>query len=197
MPNFLFYLAQICGAGGAIATIVSLQSRQKTRLLHIQIFSCILYIIQFLCLGAWSGCLIKFIALARDYLFSRFKRVPWYQITLVIAAILFATAFTYAGPLSLLPCLGTSILTIGLACKNLTALRILDIIACAVYVIYSIAVEAYAGAFAISLELASSFIAILRFHHERTHKQSRNQNRNQNHKRARKRNLKQTRKRRP
>ena len=158
-----FIIAQVFGILGMVAMLVSFQLNRKTKLLWMQILSCIFYIGQYLCLGAFSGCLMNFLAMVRNFCFSRFERVPKYLIGLFIIAAIISLAFVYDQPLSLLPCFATIIYTIGLSSKKMLHVRLADLISCGLYLIYNLNVGAYTGTIATVLEATSTFIALWRF----------------------------------
>ena len=157
-----FILAQIFGFLGMVFMIVSFQLNQKQKLLKWQIWSCAMYVVQYLCLGALSGGLMNLVALIRNYLYSKLKTIPKPLIfTILIIVILLGIIF-YQGPISLLPIAATCLFTIGLTSKNLTLIRLTDVISCLFYIIYNINVAAYVGLVATILELTFTLIAMIR-----------------------------------
>lgn len=158
-----FIIAQVFGVFGMIAMLISFQMNRKHNLLWMQILSCIFYIGQYLCLGAFSGCMMNFLAMIRNFTYSRFKKTPRYLIGVFVLATVIISFFTFSGPISLLPCLATLVFTIGLSSKNMTLVRLADLVACALYLVYNLNVEAYTGAVATVLEATSTLIAMARF----------------------------------
>lgn len=158
-----FVVAQVFGLVGLVLMIVSFQINHKQKMLHLQILACIMHALQYLCLGALSGCLMSALAGARNYAYGRLKKVPKALVAMVVICIIVLTAVFYDGPASILPGIATVVYTVGFASSNLTIVRTSDVVACIFYIIYNIVVGAYTGLATSVLEMLFTLVAMLRF----------------------------------
>ena len=71
-----FWAAQILGLTGSLISFTSLQSGSRRRILLLQLFCCLLWVVQYGLLGAWTGVLINLLGLARAVVCS-FNDRPW------------------------------------------------------------------------------------------------------------------------
>ena len=143
----------------------SFQNNNKKTLLKFQIASSFLYAMQYLFLGAFTGCVMNIVCMVRNYLFKEYGDIEislkW--LLIIISAMSLLTMFTYDGLISLLPFLAVFSFTISLWIGNLRLIRIVEAIAAALFIIYSIYVYAIAGVLAYSFELSTVLFAIYRF----------------------------------
>ena len=158
----MFILAQVFGFISLVVVVISLQAKQKQRLLRLQILSNLFLFAQYACLGTISGCLMCLLGLGRNFLYGRFKKVPRTLVAAIVLLIIILAIFSYDGPLSLLPCLATVVYTIGLSSRKMLFVRLADIAACLFYLVYNINVGAYFAIITTLVELSSSAIGIVR-----------------------------------
>lgn len=108
------YLTQTVGFAALLLNLLAYQCKNGRRLILMQLGSNITYVIHFLMLGAYTGCLSISVMMLSNGLLSlqRFSWAPWssWRGWRPILCVLFvaAAAVTWQGPLSLLPCLGTT-----------------------------------------------------------------------------------------
>ena len=78
MINFI--IAQIFGLVALIILVISFQKNKKERLLKLQMFSSLLYAIQYVFLKAYTGFFMNIICMIRNLIFNKFKnrRPPLY-----------------------------------------------------------------------------------------------------------------------
>ena len=160
-----FIMAQIMGVLALIFLAYSFQNDNKKTLLKFQIISSFLYAMQYLFLGAFTGCVMNIVCMVRNYLFKEYGDIEislkW--LLIIISAMSLLTMFTFDGLISLLPFLAVFSFTISLWIGNLRLIRIVEAIAAVLFIIYSIYVYAIAGVFAYSFELSTVLFAIYRF----------------------------------
>lgn len=159
-----FIIAQIIGIIALIVLMISFQKNTKEKLLKYQMVSSFLYAIQYLFLGAYTGCLMNFTCMVRNYIFNRYKnKVPIYYLIIVILIMIFLSMLTYSGLISLLPMIAVVLYSCALWYGNLKIVRITDIISCLLFIIYNIKVLAITGLIATFIEMLSTIIAIYKF----------------------------------
>lgn len=158
-----FVIAQIFGAIGLILIVISLQMRRKKTLLKLQMVSCLMFVMQYVCLKAPNGCVMNGIAMVRNFIYGRYKKVPNWLVALVLLAIIVSAVVFYENPVGLLPGVATIVYTIGFASKNMRIVRGSDLLACLFYVAYNISVGAWMGLAATLLEMIFTIIAIVRY----------------------------------
>ena len=157
----MFWIGQIMGIIALVILIVSFQINNKKRLLTLQIFSSLFFALQYLFLGAISGCLMNMMTSIRNIVFRKFKN----SICLIIIIVIMITMsiFSYNGLISLLPGIVVIIYSIALWQDNLTITRITEVISCLLFIIYNIKFYAISGIISTIIEMVFAMIAIYRF----------------------------------
>ena len=164
MIRDMFYVAQLFGIIALIVLMISFQNNKKETLLKYQIFSSLLFALQYLFLNAISGCLMNIMTMVRNIIYKKFNdRIPIKYLILVIICMIILSAFSYNGLISLLPTLAVILYSIALWQKNLTITRIIEIISCSLFIIYNIKVLAISGLVSTFIEMFSAIIAIYKF----------------------------------
>ncbi len=163
MINFI--IAQIIGGIALIVLIVSFQKNEKKKLLKYQMFSSLLYAIQYVLLGAYTGSLMNLICMVRNFIFNKYenKRPPLYLLIIIITLMVGFSTISYEGLISLLPMIAVVLYSIAIWDGNLKKVRIVEIISCLLYIIYNIKVQAYTGLIATVIEMLGAMVAIYRF----------------------------------
>lgn len=160
-----FIIAQIIGTFALIVLILSFQKNEKKTLLKYQSLSSFLYALQYVFLGAYTGCLMNLTCMARNIIFNTYnnKKIPFYWLFLIIALMIGFSLITYTGVISLLPMLAVVLYSIATWYGNLKLIRCTDVISCSLFIVYNIKVLAITGLIATIIELVSALIAIYRF----------------------------------
>ncbi len=165
MVNFV--IAQIFGTIALIVLIISFQKNEKKKLLKYQMFSSLLYAIQYAFLGpeAYTGCLMNLTSMIRNFIFKRYenKRPPLYLLIIIVALMITLSLISFEGLISLLPMLAMVLYSIAVWNGNLKIVRIADIISCLLYIIYNIVVQAYAGLVATIIEMLGAMVSLYKF----------------------------------
>ena len=166
----MFYIAQLFGIIALVILIMSFQKNKKDTLLKYQIFSSLLFALQYLFLNAISGCLMNLMTMARNLIYKKFNdKIPIKYLILVIICMIILSFISYNGIISLLPTLAVIIYSIALWQKNLTVTRIAEIISCSLFIIYNIKVLAISGFVSTLIEMFSAIIAIYKFDIRKSH----------------------------
>lgn len=160
-----FIIGQIIGVFALVMLVLSLQNNNKTMLMKYQMFSSLLYAIQYCFLGAYTGCLLNLACVFRNYIFGRYEntRIPIIWLILVIALIVVFSLISYTTPISLLVMFGIILFSVSMWYGNLTYIRIAEVIACSLLMIYNIKVLAFTSCIATAIEITSVLLAIYRF----------------------------------
>ena len=142
-----FVIAQIIGGIALVILIISFYKDTKTQLLKYQIFSSLLYIVQYIFLGAYTVCLMSLICIIRNYIFKHYdkNKVPMYWLIFIIILMIILSMFTFNGFMSLIPMFESILYSVALWDGNLKVIRLAEIISCLLYIIYNIYVRAYIG----------------------------------------------------
>ena len=160
----MFYIAQLFGIIALVVLIMSFQKNKKDTLLKYQIFSSLLFALQYLFLNAISGCLMNLMTMIRNLIYKKFNnKIPIIYLILIIIGMIILSLMSYNGIISLLPTLAVIIYSIALWQKNLTIIRIAEIISCSLFIIYNIKVLAISGLISTFIEMFSAIIAIYKF----------------------------------
>ena len=160
----MFYIAQLFGIIALIVLMMSFQKNQKYTLLKYQIFSSLLFALQYLFLNAISGCLMNLMTMVRNLIYKKFDdKIPILYLVLIIICMIILSLASYNGIISLLPTLAVILYSIALWQSNLTITRVTEVISCLLFIIYNIKVLAISGLISTFIEMFSAMIAIYKF----------------------------------
>ena len=159
-----FIIAQIIGISALIVLMISFQRNVKEKLLKYQMISSFLYAIQYIFLGAYTGALMNFTCMIRNYIYNKYQnKVPLYWLIIVVLIMIFLSMLTYSSLISLLPMIAVVLYSCALWYGNLKLVRITEVISCILFIIYNIKVLAITGLIATFIEMFAAIIAIYRF----------------------------------
>ena len=161
-----FWAAQILGLTGSLISFTSLQSGSRRRILLLQLFCCLLWVVQYGLLGAWTGVLINLLGLARAVVCS-FNDRPWARspLWLVLFLVCYGAAplLTWDGPYCLLLGLAMMLTTVALWSRNMRLTRLLFLLNSPPVFLYNLIAGSYTSA-AIEVAAFGSFVlAVWRF----------------------------------
>lgn len=158
-----FYFAQFLGVLALGILLFSFQNNDKKTLLRYQIISSFLYGLEYLLLNAYSGSLISFSCMFRNKLFSNYDdKIPTYLFVLIVGLYLILLRFSYTGWISILPFLSVLVYTYVLWNGSNKAIRIGEVIAGSIGIIYNIKVRAIASFVAAIVEVSVTILTIFR-----------------------------------
>ena len=162
------WLAQAVGAIGVIAFIVSFQIKSNRALLVIQLFADLMFCIQFVLLGAYSGCLSLAVMLLRNIILMYREKAPWLRwngwLWVLVGLTAVFTVITWDGLKSLLPLIAGVGSTIMFWRGNARGYRSANLFcACPCWLTYDAIVGSYAGMLNESITLISILVSIFRF----------------------------------
>ena len=161
-----FYISQICGLVVSLAAILSMQLKNIKHILVCQLVCNGIGALSYIMLGGLSGCGIYLVALLQTISYSYFrikeKKAPiWLAMTFIIAYLLCVMA-TYKGPTDLISALAAFTCAMGLVQEKASGYRIFMLLNGSVWMIYDIAVCAYAMIISHVATAISAAVGIIR-----------------------------------
>lgn len=148
--------------------LLSYQVRSNKGLFAFQILGCLAFMLQFLLLGAYSGCLSLLINIVRNTMLLKYKDykcIRWKGWIVVFSALaIIASIYTWNGFISLLPVLGTIAGTIGYWSNNARIIRLTNLAVISPSMLtYDVVVRSWGGVLNESITILSIVISIARF----------------------------------
>lgn len=154
------------GLFGILASIVSFQCKKHNLILAFRTCNELMFSIQYLLLGAYTGTIVNLVGCLRNIIFakliSRNKRP-------VVYILIFCVVFTVLGLLSwqgyksILVITAKILSTIAYGNKNTTIVRTVIFITSTAWLIYNYTVSSYEGVLCETLTLLSLVFGIIRF----------------------------------
>ncbi len=163
----VFYNIFVQGLGvlGIVASILSFQCKKHSRLMLLRTSNELLFGIQYIFLGAYTGMAMNFTGCVRNQIFSALvKRKKSTVVARIVFCILFTvfSILTWAGVKSIIICVAKIISTVAYGDKNVFKVRLMILTSSSAWLTYNILVSAYAGALNEILTLSSIIIALIR-----------------------------------
>lgn len=159
-----FALGQAFGIVALIATVVSMQLKKKRPLMILQTLSEAFIVAQYIVKSAITGSLMAMVSFVRDIIFTKYdkKRAPLWILFVLYIIMTILTAISWAGPLSILPYVGSLIYAWSLWYGKVKWIRLGNGIGNSPYLIYTILTGNYALFVMTLFEVLSSFIGFFR-----------------------------------
>lgn len=163
-----YIIAQIIGSAALLCYLLSYQVRSNRALYLAQTAGNFLFMIQFLLLGAYSGCANLVVGIIRNLLMTQYGKRKWVRwkgwIAIFGAAYLAVLVFTWNGPTSLLPFAAMITCTIAFWTDNALNIRKANLfVACPGWLIYDVFFRSWAGVLNETITIASILLSIWRF----------------------------------
>ena len=142
---------------------------QKTRakVLTVKLVCDSLTILQMLLLGAYSGMLVLVVCIFRGIVFYNSVNHEWarkkFWVPLFVAVSFGTSALSWAGPISLLPSLGTALAIIGFGSTNPKLTRLFNIPGNGLWGIYHLTVGSWGGFGGSIVGVTSAIIGFIKF----------------------------------
>ena len=167
-----FIISQLIGAVAATLLLLSFQQRTHKRIVVMQIFSGLLFSVQYLMIGAYEGMVGNIVGLTRGIAYSfrnKSKLVDSFACPVIFAILAgLGGLVTYSSPVSLLPMSAMMISSFVLWNPKTQQLRALTLPTSLMWLIYNIICHSYSGIITEVLSEISIIIGLIRF---RTKKQ--------------------------
>ena len=160
----IFILGQAFGILALICTVVSMQLKKKRQLMVLQTASEAFIVAQYLVKGAITGSFMAMVSFIRDIIFTKYdkERTPLWVLLVIYAIMTILTIISWAGPLSLLPYVGSLIYAWSLWYGKTKWIRLGNAVGNSPYLIYTIVTGNYALFIMTLLEVISSAVGFIR-----------------------------------
>lgn len=159
-------IAQIIGFGGATLNCISFQQNKRSRIIGVQIFAAVMFIIHYILLGAYTGAALNFIALCRSVVFynnsKKWAKSPVWLVFFIIVSLIGAAA-TWVDWYSILPSTAMILTTVSYWMKSETKIRLITFPSSPCWLIYNIITGSVAGIVTECIVMTSLIIAIVRY----------------------------------
>lgn len=160
-------IIQAIGFIGVAFFIASYQMRANRSLFLFQLIGCVLFTIQFLLLGAYTGALSLLINVLRNLLLLKINDWKWVRsritLSVILAMLTAVTIYTWAGWMSILPLLSVGITSIGYWTNNAQKIRLSQMFGSPCTLVYDALIHSWGGVLNESIALISILISICRF----------------------------------
>lgn len=162
------FMVQAIGFLGALLFFISFQTKTNKSLFVMQTLGCLTFCVQFILLGALSGCLSLFINIIRNMMLTKYndyKIIRWKGWIFVFSMLsLLAALLTWNGWESILPVTGTVAGTIGYWTNNAKNIRIANLaVNSPCMLLYDALVKSWGGVLNESIAIISILISVMRF----------------------------------
>ena len=158
---------QAIGFLGAALFIVSYQIRSNRMLFFCQLLGCIVFCVQFFIMGAYTGVVSLLVNILRNVLLLKADVWRWvrsrYTLSAMLALLIGLTAWTWAGPLSLLAFTSVAVTTVGYWTNNAQKIRLSQLIGSPCTLLYDVLVGSWGGVLSESFAILSILVSIRRF----------------------------------
>lgn len=161
---FVFILGQAFGIFALICTVVSMQLKKKHHLMIFQTASEAFIVAQYLVKGAFTGSFMAIVSFIRDVIFTKYgkRRAPLWILIVLCIIMTVLTIVSWAGPLSILPYVGSLIYAFTLWYGEVMWIRLGNALGNTPYLIYTLLTGNYALFVMTLLEVISSIVGYFR-----------------------------------
>ena len=159
------FIVQALGVAGIISSIISFQCKEHKPLMRLRTANELLFGLQYLMLGAYTGMLANFIGCVRNIIFTRMveKKKSTMNMRFLFSVLFIAMSlFTWAGFKSILIGVAKVMSTYAYGSKNTGFVRIMILLTSSVWLFYDAAVKSYAGCACEIFTLCSIIAGIIR-----------------------------------
>lgn len=158
-------IAQILGILGTTAAFISFQLKGNKKFFILQALSGSLFALNFLLLGAYTGCLLNFINIYRGAVMAGGKKLHKLPFLISIQAIyIIATIFTYTNVFSLIALIAQLVGTFAMWSNNGKTIRMLQLFCVSpLWLVHNIFVFSIGGIICEVFNIGSIIISLVRF----------------------------------
>ena len=161
-------IAQIIGFVALLCYLLSYQLRSNRGLYLAQTAGNFLFMIQFLLLGAYSGCVNLILGILRNLLMTQYGKRKWVRskgwVAVFIAAFAAVLVLTWDGWTSLLPFAAMTTCTVAFWTDNALNIRKANLfVACPSWIIYDVVFHSWAGVLNETITIVSIMVSVWRF----------------------------------
>ncbi len=168
MMDAHFLFVQSFGIIATICFLVSYQVKSNKGLYLLQAAGCLAFAIQYMLLGAYTGCISQIFVIVRNLMLSRYNQWAWVRFkgwvpVFCVFAVLI-TMCTWNGPISLIPLFIMITGTIGMWSNNAGIIRLVGLTCISPpWLIYDVLVGAYSAMLNEAFIIISVLYSIARF----------------------------------
>ena len=168
-------IAQIIGFAGLAMNCLSYQAKTKKKLIVIQLFGALFFVLHFGLLGAVMGCMLNTVAVLRSLLFANSEKTnanhpAWLALFIAIYVGSYVMTFTVFGEsptlpnllLQILPPVGMTFSTISFRTKNAATVRKLCLFCSPLWLIYNVFNFSISGILTETISIISIITGIIR-----------------------------------
>lgn len=161
-------IIQAVGYAGMVLYIISYQIKSNRIFFVIQTVASVAFVIQFVLLGAISGCINLGICILRNIIMIKYNDWEWVRhrvlMVLFVAALAIVTFLTWNGPISLLSFTGAASGTVGVMTNNAKKIRLSYLACCCPsWLIYDMIIGSWGGVCNEIITIASIIISVKRY----------------------------------
>lgn len=158
-------IAQGFGILGTIAAFVSFQIKENKKFFFLQAFSGCMFALNFLLLGAYTGCLLNFINIYRGAVMmggKKMRKAPW--LISIQALYIVATIFTYTNIFSIIAMIAQLVGTFAMWSRNGKTIRMLQLFCVSpLWLVHNVFVFSIGGIICEVFNLGSIIVSLIRF----------------------------------
>lgn len=171
----LLIISQIIGVAAVALYLLSYQLKKRSHIVGATCISNLLYVLQYILLGAFSGAVMDFLSTVSSFLAGK-KNAVWFKrysgwIALINMAVIAAVGLTMAivqkDPIELIPIAGALLQTGGLWFDDEQTIRKFGLASAPFWLVYNFISQAYGAALGSVLAICSSSIALIRYRKQR------------------------------
>lgn len=158
------FVAQIIGVFAISLWVISIQNKSRDKVLMFQFWSNILYMVEYILLGAYSASAMNMVSSVRCLVFAKkdtskgYLGVLLFSLTVIVLGVL-----TNDGVLSIIPIFIALLYTLSSSLKNVFWNRIAVLISAFIWIYYNYRVGAYITIVGNVFEIISGFISLFRY----------------------------------
>jgi hypothetical protein len=160
-------IIQAIGFIGVLFFVISYQQISNHKLFFCQLMGCLVFCFQFFILGAYTGALGLLVNITRNVLLLKVNDWPWVRskvtLSAIIGLLIFITAWTWDGWISLLPFASVGITSIGYWTNNAQEIRLSQLIGSPCTLLYDAMINSWGGMISEAVALVSILVSIRRF----------------------------------
>ena len=173
IEKILFYSAQVIGIAAIALFLWSYQQKERKRIIALNVSSRVLYIIQYLLLGAFSGAVLDILGSISSVIATK-KDTPFLKKHLKLAVVgidlvIVGIGMTlYRSPIDLLPIAGILFHTTAFWISDERIIRWVSLLGSPCWFVYNFASQAYGSSVGDLLSIASIVIAMIKYRNIKT-----------------------------
>lgn len=161
------YIIQGIGFLGVLLFIISYQLKSNMALFLCQLLGCLVFFVQFMIMGAYTGAFGLVINILRNVLLLKSDKWKWvtsrWTLSTVLLLLTVMTWATWAGWISLLPFVSVGVTTIGYWTHNGQKIRASQLVGSPCTMLYDILIRSWGGALSEGITIVSILVSIYRF----------------------------------